>query len=168
MPGLSMRPVVADDIELMWDIVYCAAHVSEEDDPSPETMRSNPDLVRHVSDWGRDGDLGIVAEQAGVAVGGAWLRLHVGAERELPYYVDEQTPELVIAALAGNEGRGIGSALLTELLVRSAGRYPRIMLTVRSTNPAVQLYERFGFREVKRLTNRVGSTSIEMHLTLMP
>jgi GNAT superfamily N-acetyltransferase len=163
---LAHRPITADDRDLMWDLVYCAAHVAEEADPSRETMQANPDLIRHVIDWGRHGDLGIIAEHYGVVVGGAWLRLHVGAERELPYYVDEFTPELVIAVLPGTEGRGIGSETLTELLARAVGRYPRVMLTVRSTNPAVRLYERFGFSEIKRLTNRVGTTSVEMHLPL--
>ena len=163
---LIYRSISDADAEIMWQIVYHASHVEEDPGATRLSMRTNPDLVGHVTGWGRAGDLGIVAEQAGTVVGAAWLRLLVGEERKLSYFVDDVTPELVIAVLPGNQGDGVGTSILTELLNRAASRYPRIMLTVRASSPAVRLYERFGFREIQRLTNRVGSISLEMRLVL--
>jgi len=150
----------------MWEILYEAAHVFEEEGVGPAEMRSNPDLYRHVAGWGRSGDLGVVAEVDGVARGAAWLRLLVGTECEVAEYVDELTPELVIAVLPGHEGRGIGTALLTTLLEAAVGLYPAIMLTARVSNPAIRLYERLGFRVTKSMTNRVGTRSVAMQLDL--
>jgi len=160
------RPLVAADEAFMWEIVYEAAHVFEEDGVGTAEMRSNPDLYRHVAGWGRSGDLGVVAEIDGVARGAAWLRLLVGTEREVAEYVDELIPELVIAVLPGHEGRGIGTALLTALLEAAFGMYPAIMLTARASNPAIRLYERLGFRETKSMTNRIGTQSVVMLLDM--
>jgi len=150
----------------MWQILYEAAHVFEEEGVGPAEMRSNPDLIRHVVGWGRSGDLGVVAEIDGVDRGAAWLRLLVGVEREVAEYVDELTPELVIAVLPGHEGRGVGTALLAALLEAAEGLYPAIMLTARTSNPAIRLYERLGFRVTRSMTNRVGTRSVAMLLDL--
>lgn len=158
---LAFRPLTASDTDAMWQVVHQASHV-EDDPPGTPDMRSNPDLIRHVAGWGRPGDMGVHASSAGQFIGAAWLRLLVGDERLAVEYVDAETPELVIAVLPGHEGRGIGGAMLAELLRRAEGRYPRIMLTVRSANRAARLYPRFGFVETARITNRIGAQSLVM------
>jgi ribosomal protein S18 acetylase RimI-like enzyme len=94
-------------------------------------------------------------------VGAAWLRVFVGTEKGCDSIVDG-TPELAIATLPSCTGKGIGSQLLTQLLATASLSYPAIYLSVRATNPAKRLYERFGFTVIGELTNRIGGQSFHM------
>ncbi|GLU49337.1 ribosomal protein S18-alanine N-acetyltransferase [Nocardiopsis ansamitocini] len=70
-----------------------------------------------------------------------------------------------IAVAAGNEGKGIGSALLAALLEEAARRgVLEMFLEVRSDNPRAQdLYRRFGFAEIGvRRGYYVGADAIVM------
>ena len=60
-----------------------------------------------------------------------------------------------IAVLPGYRRRGIGSSLLRETIraVRDVYRAEALYLEVRVSNtPAIRLYEKFGFRKVRRIT----------------
>lgn len=159
---ITTRLVVADDVEFLWEMVFWAAHVDEDDGVAMDDMRRDPDLVGHVIDWGRDGDLGVVAELGDEPVGAAWLRLFVPGVSDYSAFVDDHTPELVAAVAPAHLGSGIGSALLTALLRRADQVFDQTVLSVRTGNPAARLYERFGFREVERHVNRVGTESATM------
>ncbi len=50
-----------------------------------------------------------------------------------------------IALIAGRRGRGIGSALIAELLAEASEHASAVELHVESFNPARRLYERLGF-----------------------
>jgi ribosomal protein S18 acetylase RimI-like enzyme len=67
-------------------------------------------------------------------------------------YVDDDTPQLGIALLAGYRGRGFGRRLMLAALdaAREYG-YRRVSLTVHPQNPAIALYESCGFekREIR-------------------
>jgi len=54
-------------------------------------------------------------------------------------------PELAFAVKAGHRKHGIGAALLTQW-VRANPEQSFISLRVGPNNPAVRLYERFGFK----------------------
>jgi putative acetyltransferase len=65
---------------------------------------------------------------------------------------------LTIVAHPGNLGRGVGTAMLADLLqwAESDPRVGKIELLVRATNtPAIQLYERFGFTQEGRFRSRI-------------
>jgi ribosomal protein S18 acetylase RimI-like enzyme len=103
----------------------------------------------YVKAWGRPGDTAVIAIQDGFPVGAAWYRLF---PRERPGYgfVDEATPELAIAVVPNRRGRGIGDALLNELIgkAREAG-YPALSLCVdRQNGDAIRVYEKHGFARV--------------------
>ena len=55
-------------------------------------------------------------------------------------------PELAIAVVEGERGKGIGRALLDALVERARGRFPSLVLNVHLLNPAVRLYMRAGFK----------------------
>ncbi len=75
-----------------------------------------------------------------------------------------------IAVVPEQEGKGIGSALLTELIVESRRRGAQdVLLEVRADNPrAQQLYRRFGFEQihVRRRYYRDGVDALIMRLQL--
>jgi ribosomal protein S18 acetylase RimI-like enzyme len=106
---------------------------------------------RYVEGWGRHGDAAVIVLDEGFPVGAAWYRLFT---HDAPGYgfVDESVPELTIAVVPSRRGRGYGDSLLNALLDRAREEGHRsISLSVERDNPALKLYERFGFRQVKEL-----------------
>lgn len=160
--GLAFREVAPSDTETLWQLLFVASHSSEEAGADVQSIRHDPRLSRYVEGWGRRGDLGVLVDHGGQPIGGAWVRLIDGAGRDEPDFVDEETPELAIAVLPGYEGRGIGAELLGRLLAHCEGRFPAVVLSVRASNPARRLYERFGFEVVEVITNRIGGRSVKM------
>jgi ribosomal protein S18 acetylase RimI-like enzyme len=63
-------------------------------------------------------------------------------------YVDEVTLELTIAVAPEYRGQGVGAKLLAYLLAEAKNRYKAISLSVSPKNPALRLYQRFGFEIV--------------------
>jgi ribosomal protein S18 acetylase RimI-like enzyme len=107
-------------------------------------------VYRYVYAWGRPGDAGVIALDDAFPVGAAWFRLF---KEDAPGYgfVDEQTPELAIAVVPSRRGRGFGEELLSALMERAREEgHHALSLAVERDNPAVRLYDRFGFREVRR------------------
>ena len=102
-------------------------------------------LTRYVDNWGREGDVGLIAHETGNRVGAAWLRLF--RESEPGYgFVDEQTPELSIAIVPSRRKHGLGQELLDALLEKAkAAGHTQVSLSVEKDSPAVAFYERNGF-----------------------
>jgi ribosomal-protein-alanine N-acetyltransferase len=77
-----------------------------------------------------------------------------------------------IAVVPDYEGRGIGSALLTELIAEARRRRAAdVLLEVRADNPRAQaLYRRFGFTQIhtRRRYYRDGVDALIMQLPLAP
>ena len=130
-------------------MLYQSLHVPEGSPPFPRDVVKRPEIAKYVRAWGRAGDVGFVAVDAGSGepIGAAWLRLLAGDERGYGY-VDDETPELGMAVLPGYRGRGVGSDLLGRLLKSAAEVYSAVCLSVSADNPAVRLYERAGFEGV--------------------
>ncbi len=158
-----IRPVLKADEPFLWEMLYYAAHMEEEGENDIQAARRNSGLLKYVQGWGRESDRGFVASDplTGRAVGAAWVRLLIGADKS-EAYVDDETPELAIAVLPAYLGQGAGTQLLTYMLEAFKGIYPAIVLSVRANNPARYLYERLGFVTVGEITNRVGSKSFKM------
>jgi ribosomal protein S18 acetylase RimI-like enzyme len=157
----STRLVTADDVEFLWEVLYWAAH-ADEDGVGPDDVRRNPALIGYATGWGRRGDLGVVAEIDGRRVGAAWLRLFDPDTSDYSVFVDDLTPELVAAVAPEHHGRGVGTLLLSTLFDHADREFAASVLSVRADNPAVRLYERFDYREVDRIVNRVGTESLRM------
>jgi GNAT superfamily N-acetyltransferase len=102
-------------------------------------------LTRYVDNWGREGDVAVIAHETGNRVGAAWLRLF---RQDEPGYgfLDERTPELSIAVVPSRRRHGVGQELLDALLeqARAAG-HEQVSLSVEKDSPAVSFYERNGF-----------------------
>ncbi|MEO1210495.1 MAG: N-acetyltransferase [Cyanobacteria bacterium J06638_20] len=146
----TIRSLTPDDEVFLWEMLYQALHVPEGHPPLPREIVQHPELARYVQDWGREGDCGFLASDAmiGQPIGAVWLRSSVGENKGYGY-VDDTIPELSIAILPTYRGQGIGTQLLTHLVASECGRSP-ISLSVSADNPAMRLYERFGFEVVRQ------------------
>jgi GNAT superfamily N-acetyltransferase len=105
-------------------------------------------LARYTENWGRPGDLALIAMESGHPIGAAWLRRFTSASPGYGF-VDDETPELTIAVVPSRRRHGIGQELLDALLeqARAAG-HRSVSLSVEHGSDAVAFYERNGFAEV--------------------
>jgi ribosomal protein S18 acetylase RimI-like enzyme len=144
----TIRPATPADEPFLWEMLYQSLYV-EGQEPFPRDVVNRPQLARYVRHWGRAGDLGFIAEDAGShqPIGAVWSRLSNAADQGFAY-LDERTPELGIALLPEYRGQGIGTALLEHLLEAAKKLYPAISLSVSPNNRALQLYKRMGFEIV--------------------
>jgi GNAT superfamily N-acetyltransferase len=101
----------------------------------------------------RPGDAAIVAHRDDAQLGAAWWVV-----RE-PSLVDG-LPELFLAVVESERGKGLGSALLDALARAAAGRFPALSLNVHLLSPAVRLYARSGYRVAGAGRGRFGVAMI--------
>jgi ribosomal protein S18 acetylase RimI-like enzyme len=144
MMDYVIRPLTAADEPILWEMLYQALHTGQaETAPSRDIVRQ-PQFARYVEGWGRAGDAGFVAHdtEKEELMGAVWFRPPTG----------DAIPELAFAVTPGHRKRGIGAALLTQW-VRANPEQSEISLGVGASNPAVRLYERFGFK-VAQQTDR--------------
>jgi ribosomal protein S18 acetylase RimI-like enzyme len=145
----SIVDLTNKDESIVWKmLVYAAQQRSIED------VQKHDYLPRYAMNWGRRGDMGVVAKddvrsitKVGYANGAAWLRLWLNDDKGFGY-IDDAIPELAIAVLPEYRGKGIGTQLLMKVLASAQSIYPAISLSVRANNPAVNLYQRLGFTKV--------------------
>jgi GNAT superfamily N-acetyltransferase len=106
-------------------------------------------LSRYVDNWGRPGDLAVIAHETGNRVGAAWLRVFRASEPGYGF-VDENTPELSIAVVPSRRRHGLGQELMDALLeaARATG-HGAVSLSVEADSAAVGFYERNGFTHVR-------------------
>ncbi len=165
---ILLRNVQQNEETLIFSFLTLAARMPEGGEPIQKAL-SDPFLKKYWVDWGRPGDIGIVAEDpsTGMAVACAWVRLFT-KEQAGTCYLGEGIPELAIGAVPGFRGNGIGTRTLSHLIDEVRSQFPGICLSVRSDSPAVRLYERLSFRKVpgSETTNRVGTESCNMFLAI--
>ena len=145
------RALQVDDVEhVRWALFEAVAWDPQRELPPFELTIEHPELARYHREWGRAGDLGVVAERGDEVVGVALARLFTEDDHGHGY-VDDATPELAVAVAGAARGSGLGTRLLNELAAaaRDAG-IRRLSLSVDSENPALRLYERLGYRELAR------------------
>jgi ribosomal protein S18 acetylase RimI-like enzyme len=143
LPIRALRP---QDQEHLWSWLHIALW-----DPPPAPLRPRevlkaPQVRIYAEDWGKPGDVGVVGELEGGAIGACWLRLlprGVGLAS-----VDEHTPQLGIALVPEFQRKGFGRQLLMAALqAAGAHGYHQVSLTVHPQNPAIRLYERCNFEK---------------------
>jgi GNAT superfamily N-acetyltransferase len=105
-------------------------------------------LTRYVDNWGRPGDVALVATETGHRVGAAWFRVFRAAEPGYGF-IDEETPELTISVVPSRRKHGVGQELLDALLTKAAeAGHAAVSLSVERDSPAVKFYERNHFEQV--------------------
>ena len=145
--NVTLRPADANDLEhVKWALLTALAWDPDRPLPPADVVFDHPEVIRYHRDWGRPGDLGVVASDGDDVVGVAYCRLFTANDHGHGY-VDERTPEVAIAVRDGWRGAGLGERLLAALAeaARAAG-FAHLSLSVDNENPARRLYERVGYR----------------------
>lgn len=139
----EIRPLTPDDAPILWDMLYEGLRTAE--GASSRDILKQPEFARYVESWGREGDTGFVVtdKPSREIMGAVWYRIPI-AEGQGRI---EPTPELAFAVKPGQRKRGLGAALLTQL-VKANPHHSAISIRAAANNPAVRLYERFGFQIV--------------------
>jgi ribosomal protein S18 acetylase RimI-like enzyme len=149
-PLLRIREATAADVEaIRWALFAALDWQPERQLPPFDVVMQHPAVVRYHRDWGRPGDLGVLAELGGKLVGVAYARLFTDDDHGQGY-VDEETPEVAVAVRDGHRGEGIGAQVMVALaeLARERG-VRQLSLSVDGANPAQRLYEGLGYRKLR-------------------
>lgn len=137
--------------EMLFEAAYWRTDVEK---PPFEVGLARPDVALILEDWGRRGDVAVVAcSPEEELLGFAWYRFWT-VEVHSYGFVDTGTPELGIAVREGHRRRGIGTGLLESLLAHARDLGIRqVSLSVEQDNPALALYEKLGFQQVSVVNN---------------
>jgi GNAT superfamily N-acetyltransferase len=140
----TIRPLTLIDETFLWEMLYQAIYVPNGQPAPSRDIIQQPEIARYVQGWGKPGDRGFLALNAitNQPIGAIWVRLFP-IEAPGYGYVDDSSPELAMAVLPGDRGKGVG----TQLLVTLIDSQPEVSLclSVSEGNPVVRLYDRFGF-----------------------
>ena len=128
-------------------------------------VMARPDLAITIPDFSRRGDLARIAEDTETSLGAAWCRRFTHAEHSWGF-LDEATPELGIAVVDSYRGRGLGNALLMELIeaARIDG-WGSLSLCTDRTRGHERFYARAGFMEVGALPGAPEAVLMRLDLT---
>jgi GNAT superfamily N-acetyltransferase len=150
---MQLRDATASDADFLLDMLIEACNWSGERRTSRFDVCDDSQLHRYISDWPRQNDFGVVAVDQGAPVGAAWARTFSAHDAGFGF-VAPDVPELSIAVVAPQRGRGVGRRLL-EALVASARQqgWRALSLNVEDGNHAAELYAVAGFETVRRNGN---------------
>ena len=147
---MEIRDLRRDETDFLQDMLYAAlAWRPDVELPPREWVLAHAQVAPFHVDWGRAGDVGLVAEEDGARCGLAWYRFFTEEEHG-EGFVDEETPEVAVAVVEGRRGQGVGSALMDAIHERAREQgISRISLSVDPENPARRLYQRLGYVELE-------------------
>lgn len=162
LTGYKIRTETEQDIDFLWEMLYQAIFIAEgEVQPSREIL-NQPEILKYLCNWGRQGDIALVAiDSSEKPVGAIWTRLFDETNKTYGF-IDKNTPVLSMAVLPEYRDQGIGTLLLNEMIRKAKNSgFISLSLSVDPKNPALHLYERHGFVKVG-----INGTSWDMVTTL--
>jgi len=153
-PPFKIRSLVKDESSYLRKMLFLAIYVPPGEDPPNINLLDTSELARYYENWGRFGDLAMALTHSKEdLIGACWIRLHKKSNAGYGY-VDDSIPEMNVAIIPKYRGLGLGTQLIGALLdsVKKEG-FKKISLSVDRRNPAINLYKRLNFKEVKSGNN---------------
>jgi ribosomal protein S18 acetylase RimI-like enzyme len=158
--SIRIRPATNKDLPFLSDMLFEAGAVSEVvREMGKEQALLLPAMIYFLENFGRRGDFGFIAETGNTPIGAAWAR-HFSEENKSYGFISTEIPEFAIAVSPEFRASGVGTKLMKNLIDEARNlKLPALSLSVYRRNPAVRLYERFGFRDAG-ISKETGSSLI--------
>lgn len=145
-----IREIKSSEYTFLEEMLYQAIFVSDPNITLPRSIIKRPDLKVYIENFGRKGDLCLVAEKDKKLIGAIWLRLFTPQQKGYGF-VNHITPELSMAVLKEYKGQGIGTLMLKTMLEALTNfTYAQVSLSVDKANFAYHMYKKFGFIEFSK------------------
>ena len=151
MLNYIIREIKPTEIHLLKDFLYEAIFQRDEENLLPKDVINQPELNVFIDNFGKPGDLCLVADIDGKVVGAVWTRILSGEIKGFGN-IDDKTPEFAISLYKEFRNKGIGTALMKNMmhLLKERG-YRKTSLAVQKDNYAVRMYKAVGFEIVAEL-----------------
>ena len=109
---VRIRTVLPSESILIFSFLTLAARMQESGEPIQKAL-CDSELTRYWQNWGRQGDLGVVAESdsVGYPISCAWVRLFSREEAGADF-VGADIPEMAIGTISTARGLGVGTKTL--------------------------------------------------------
>lgn len=146
---MELRWAGPQDTELLQEALLGAVNWDPGRRPmTREQMLRDEQLVRYLVDFADGRSFGVVAELHGRPIGIAWA-VRMNAEAPGHGFVSADAPEIGLWVREQHRRQGHGRTLLGALVAEARRRQlPGLSLSVESFNPAVGLYQTYGFRTI--------------------
>ena len=139
------------EVGILKDMLYEAIFQPDETKLLPREVIEEPELSVFINNWGQPDDFCLVAEVDDKIVGAVWTRILAGDIKGFGN-IDDKTPEFAISLHKECRNKGIGTALMKQMLQKLKARgYKQTSLAVQKENYAVRMYKNVGFEIVAEL-----------------
>lgn len=140
---MTIREMRQSEYPLLESFLYEAIFIPVGVEPAPKSIICRPELQVYISGFGtNEHDIAFVADVDGKIVGAVWVRIMNDYG-----HVDDNTPSLAISLYKEYRGKGIGTALMKEMLTAlKALGYKQVSLSVQKENYATKIYQKVGFQ----------------------
>ena len=134
--------MLKSEYPLLEDFLYNAIYISDGEDQPPKSIIQKPELQVYIERFGESkDDIAMVAEVGSKVIGAVWVRV-----MDDYGHIDDITPSLAISLYKEYRSRGIGSALIKQMLLLLKDRgYKSVSLSVQRENFALKMYLKSGF-----------------------
>ena len=121
---MIIREMQRAEYHLLENFLYEAIFLPKGVEPPPKSIIYRPELQVYISEFGiSEYDISLVADINGKIVGAVWVRIMNDYG-----HIDDNTPSLAISVYKEYCGKGIGTALMKEMLailkIRFLNRHP--------------------------------------------
>lgn len=143
---MIIREMQRTEYPLLECFLYEAIFIPNGVEPPSKSIIYRPELQVYISNFGANKhDIAFVADIDGNIVGAVWVRIMNDYG-----HIDDNTPSLAISLYKKYRGKGIGTALMKEMLTTLKERgYKQASLSVQKKNYAAKMYQKLGFQIIE-------------------
>ncbi|MAQ99464.1 MAG: GNAT family N-acetyltransferase [Oceanospirillaceae bacterium] len=139
--NIQIRRLTPADAELQKELIYIALWDHPDEPRRPVNVLEHPVVRAYYEDWGREGDIGLLAVSNDRPAGFIQLRTKECVTEEYASF-----PELSIAVFPEFHRQGVAGILWNALCEEARDQFPGVRLGVHPRNDAaITLYKKLGF-----------------------